>query len=136
MEQTNSWIPFQEIDFSNKEMNHFYVDTRDFYCISGKEGDKGKINWDKLMKYPERFFVNLEELQSFLVRIYNESGGEKEWRFLQFESPFNDSYWKFKYIRIYRVSLNIDLFVICDKDSFTLHNDILETKIKLEDWDI
>lgn len=127
--QENSWIPFQEVDFDDQSIIQYHIDTRDFHCSTNKEeltvlGDK--INWDKISKYPERFYFFTGEVKSFLNRIYDESKGEGEWRMLILDIPKSDN-WNLKYIRIYRIAG--ETFLICNKDSYALKREILDARV-------
>lgn len=128
----DSWIPFQEVDFEDKNILQYHIDTRDFHCKTNMEdltklGDK--INWDKISKYPERFYFRSSEIKSFLQRIFEESGGEGEWRYLVLDIPKWEN-WNLKYIRIYRII--DDTFLICNKDSYALKREILDALIVTE----
>ena len=130
--ENNSWIPFQEVDFNDKSILQYYIDTRDFHCKTNKEelttlGDK--INWDKISKYPDRFYYTDGEVSFFLQRIFQESGGEGEWRYLVLDIPKGEN-WNFKYIRIYRIIDNT--FLICNKDSYAMNKEILTAPVVTE----
>lgn len=132
IENENPWIPFQEVDFYDESIIQFHVDTRDFHCKTNKVdltnlGDK--INWEKISKYPDRFYFNTEEVLFLLNRLYQDSGGEKEWRMLVLDTP-KWNFWEFKYIRIYRIVNNI--FLICNKDSYAYKKEILDTVVVVE----
>lgn len=131
-EKVENWKPFQEVDFEDQTILQYHIDTRDFYCKTNNYplisvGDK--INWEKITKYPERFYFTLEELQYFINRIYKESGEEGEWRMLILDIPRGEN-WNLKYIRIYRIVNNI--FIICNKDSYALKQEILDAKVVTE----
>lgn len=107
MNEQDSWIPFQDIDWDCKDNNMFYVDTRDFHC-GYKYQDELPNKVKKIISRVKYRFTKAEII-TFLDRIYIESGGQGEWRFLELKSYTND--WSLKYIRIYRTNVG---FILCD----------------------
>ena len=97
-----SWIPFQEIDFSDKSVSAYHVDTRDFGCITNDH--KVELNLHKVDKNPDWYIHTPEEVKTTLQRLFEQSGGLGEWRMLTLKGEdYRTSGWQIKYIRIYRV---------------------------------
>jgi hypothetical protein len=122
MEEQNSWVFFQNIDWSCPKFNVFNVDTRDFHCgyyfRKNHHGD-----WHTIQKYPH-FFLTQEELISLLERYFTESGGIGEWRYFALKNY--DKGWNLKYLRIYRTELG---FVVCDSEHRALKKEILKGEV-------
>ena len=107
MKEKNKWIPYRELELQDEENNMFSIDTRDFhagYTLKEKHPD-----WSTIKKYQKRFFHTEEEIRKLLDRYYEESGGEREWRFLSLKGFGED--WRMKYLRIWRTELG---FIVCD----------------------
>lgn len=115
----SEWKPFKEIDFSDLTVNQFHVDTRDFKCNAfEKEVDIALSNWDAIEKYPEHFYHTSEEIMKLLNRLYEESGGEGQWRFLTLKKNDVELFgnWQLKYIRIYRFDEGLLVIVRSNTD--------------------
>jgi hypothetical protein len=128
MEEKNEWVFFKEIDWNCEKNNRFNVDTRDFHCgyLFSKEEHK---DWEKISKH-DRFFFTESELKEQLERLFTESGGEGEWRFLSLVS--NDKRvldWNLKYLRIFRTERG---FIICNEDNRAIPKDILTAEVNQE----
>lgn len=110
----DTWIPFTDLDFNNQSLKAFHIDTRDFHADCQEDADyiKETIDFKTLSNYPERFYFTGEEIKAILKRLFEESGGLREWRMLSFKE--NNGYW-LKYIRIYRVDEKY--FIICDREN-------------------
>lgn len=120
MEDKEEWVFYKEIDWNDTKYNQFNIDTRDFYC--GYTQSESHHDIKTLEKYPAFFFTE-DELKNQLNRLFEESGGEGEWRFLELVS--NDKRvknWKLKYLRIYREEKG---FIICNSDFEAIRKDIL-----------
>jgi len=126
MEEKDEWIPYQELDFDCLKNNNFWIDTRDFHA-GYKWEDKPHKDIHKLKKY-DSFFFTKKEVVELLDRLFKESGGVKDWRFLSLEGLGNG--WELKYIRIQRIE--DDKFLICDSDWKALRKEKLDTPVLLE----
>lgn len=73
----SDWIPFQQVDFSRSLQYH--VDTRDFHCLVLDEEPKKEDA--PLIKSTTDYFT-ADEVMEFITRLFNESNGQAEWRFL------------------------------------------------------
>lgn len=119
------WIFYKEIDFSDKSYNRFNVDTRDFHAIA-TNGEP--LDFSALDKKPEKFVYNEVDLINLLDRLFNESGGEGKWRFLQLEG--RDSItknWNLKYLRIVRHG---EGFVVCNDNNYAINKEVLSNKVE------
>jgi hypothetical protein len=104
MDNKMSWIPFKEVDFSDKKIKQYHIDTRDFNCLCLQEGKEVDIDLNKTRNNPENYFHTSQEIADLLQRYYEESGGAGEWRFFSLtgEAKFRTDNWQMKYIRIFR----------------------------------
>lgn len=125
MEEQENWVFFRKIDFNSPNFNRFHIDTRDFHCGYGFSKETHK-DIATLEKRKEDFFHTKEELEALLERYFNESGGEKDWRFFNLEGMDN---WSMKYIRIIRTDLG---FLICNNHYRALRKEVLESRIEKE----
>src|SRR6185503_8425829 len=98
------WTPFQEIDFNDNSILQYHIDTRDFHCYTSSENNDKDIHFEKLEKYPHKFFFTGDEVKNTIARLFHESGGENKWRMLMLEGEGEviSSGWELKYIRILR----------------------------------
>jgi hypothetical protein len=122
MKEEKEWVHFSLIDWSDPKFNVFSIDTRDFHC-GYRLNDKPHKDIATLKKYPD-FFHTEEEVKTLIQRYFDESGGDKEWRYLSLEG-YEDS-WGLKYIRIWRNELG---FIICDSNNRALKKSILSLPI-------
>lgn len=130
MEAKSKWIPFREIDWLDSNNNRFNIDTRDF-CCSYSLSNEPHPDYERLKKYPSRFFYTEEELKYNIERLYEESGGEKEWRCLMLISDdIRVNNWHMKYIRIFRLEDNN--FIICNSEYQALPKNLLSCDVNLE----
>ena len=117
----DSWLPYQDIDFSNEKNNCFSIDTRDFhgnaFSRPGTHPD-----FDTLKKYPD-FFHTEAELRALLDRFFVESGGEGPWRMFSLVTGNN---WDMKYIKIWRTPLG---FVVCTRHDRALTQTSLSNSV-------
>ena len=120
----NDWISFKEVDFTDENILQYHIDTRDFCCFANTEKPNEPVDISKLKKYPERFFYSSEEVVALLNRYYEESGGEKDWRFFALEGMSN---WELKYIRIYRTEFGL---IICTQSKYALKKEITDLKVE------
>lgn len=103
----DSWINFKDVNWDNPDFNRFHIDTRDFHVLS--------VNSEKENPTVTKgFLFTTEELNNLILRLFEESEGEGEWRMLDLRC--NDPKvlnWNLKYIRIIRTEKG---FIICNKD--------------------
>lgn len=113
MQVRDEWVFFQDIDWNDPENNQFNVDTRDFCCgCSFHEEEHPDIK--KLLKH-SKFFFTEKELKEQLEKLYIESGGKGEWRYLGLESSDERvKNWYMKYLRIWRTEKG---FLICQSNT-------------------
>jgi hypothetical protein len=127
-----SWIPFKEVDFSDTNINAYHVDTRDFGCTSNDH--KPELDLRKVDKNSEYYEHTAVEVQNLLQRLYEESGGEGEWRMLTLEGEdFRTGGWQMKYIRIYRLHPSAGLLVTCGHHNdtpFIMSKSMLASKVE------
>lgn len=91
-----SWIPLDEVIFDDT-IEVLHCDTRDFGCSIGKYEN------EKPYQLTEGYVFTIEQVKEILFKLYNESGGNVEWRMLSFEKDKNDrSGWDWKYIRVFK----------------------------------
>lgn len=128
MEEKDEWVFYAQIDWNCPKNNKFNVDTRDFHCgYSWK--DKPHPDYSKISKY-DHFFFTEKELKELLDRLFTESGGNGEWRYIELESKDNRVLnWKLKYLRIWRTDKG---FIVCNSDEIAIPKHILSNKIDLE----
>lgn len=124
----DNWIHYSDIDFNDTNIKQYHIDTRDFYCSINKNQTTNDLNLDKIKKYPDKFFYSVEEIVEILNRLYNESGGENEWRMLMLDGDGEEitSNWKLKYIRIYRTEFGL---IICNSDNYAIKKSELNSKV-------
>lgn len=128
-EQDDGWNFFADVNFADEKIKQYHVDTRDFHCATNKEVDV-KVDFAKIKKYPERFFHTPVEVMNTLTRLYNESGGKMDWRFLTLDSKDGHSdNWNMKYIRIFRTELGL---VVCNNKHYALSKEVLKCKVNQE----
>lgn len=108
---SDTWTSLSEVDFSDQNLNQFHVDTRDF-CIS-TSGDPRPNNYRLVRNHPERYVHTAEEVLAMLNRMFEESGGIREWRMLSLDGSAKkfSINWQYKYFRIYRVNGGL---IVCD----------------------
>lgn len=122
------WTPFQEIDFSDAKVFMYSVDTRDFNCTPMYEKPEKDLNLPTLLKYKDRFFHTPESVKEILTRLFEESGGKKEWRNLSLcgDGARYSNGWELKYLRIHRTEHGL---VICDRHHYALNRAVLNSNI-------
>jgi len=106
------WISPEELE-KKTDLIHINCDTRDFdsFCTSvEKDWMKEYIpKPDELMKMKfkgNKFFFTLEEIIAYLKSFKEKTGGEQEWRFLQFKEKNGNllgNDWSFKYMSFFKV---------------------------------
>lgn len=127
----DNWKFFKEIDFTDKSVTIFHLDTRDFYCATQTEKDISGLNIEKISKYPLRFFWSADQVINILTTLFNESGGKAEWRMLTLKGDGKEysANWQLKYLRIHRTELGL---VICDSHHKAISKQILEYPVDEE----
>jgi hypothetical protein len=125
MEEKQKWIHFSELELNCPDNNRFNIDTRDFHCgyffSEEKHPDHNKIRNNPNLIYTE------EQVKEILKRLYEESGGEDEWRMLALESIDSRVLnWKLKYIRIWRVD---EGFIICNSNDKAIPKNVINSKV-------
>ena len=124
----DNWKPFQGVDFSDEKIKSYYIDTRDFHCITSENPNIPTFDIEK--KYLSEFIHSPEEVKTLLDRLFTESCGEKEWRMLDLKSSNpHVRNWQLKYIRIYRT---IHGLIVSNKDSYALRKVILSADVDQE----
>lgn len=123
----SDWAEHNKIDFSDINILKYNIDTRDFHVSTSTSRGK-EINFDKLKKYPDRFFHTPEELTETINRLFIESVGEVKWRYLALEGEGkkHSHGWEMKYLRIYRAEEGL---VVCNDENYALNKDILSCSI-------
>lgn len=125
----SDWKKYTEVEWNNPNYNKFHIDTRDFHCSMDLDPEPHD-DYQTLSKNKERFFFTEDELKSEIDRLYNESGGEGNWRMLYLESEDSRVIgWKLKYIRIFRTDLG---FIVCNSYNKAIPKDILSSKVGQE----
>ena len=122
----NDWVFYKEVDFADKKILQYHIDTRDFYCLTNTEKAEKFPDISKLLKYPERFFHTPDEIVKMINRYYTDSGGEKEWRFFSLKGVDN---WSMKYIRIYRADEGL---LVCNNSHYALRKEILNEVVNID----
>jgi hypothetical protein len=122
----DNWKFFKEIDFTDDTAKQFHVDTRDFRVMPAYRESEAAPSLTKLRKYPTRFFHTAEEVSEMLNRFYEQSGGDKEWRYLALPGIGD---WSIKYLRIYRTPHGL---LVCDNNDRALRKDVLAQDVDTE----
>ena len=101
----DEWLNLKDVVITNS-IQQIHCDTRDFHVLLLKEEydkkEKSTLPWWSVYN-DSRFLIPQEEIISFLKRLEEITGGEGEWRFMNFKHLKTKIGW-FKYIRLYRVS--------------------------------
>lgn len=136
----DEWIPHTEIDWNDKTILLYNIDTRDFHCaqvraegFSEEEGcnPRQNLNLSKLVKYKDRFFHTSDEAKETIARLFTESGGAVEWRMIWFTGEGNrlSENWNMKYFRIHRTEHGL---LICHNKHYALSKQVLSCKMNEE----
>lgn len=121
------WKFYTQIDFTNKAILQFHIDTRDFHCSTSSKESEKRPNIAVIKKYPDRFFYTDQEVAQLLTRYFDESGGAKQWRFFSLDSTEKGmDNWNMKYIRIHRYSEGL---LVCNNNHRAIRKDILSCKV-------
>lgn len=116
------WKHFTKVDFSNRDIKQFHIDTRSFYCLECIY--KSDISFKLLEDKPWLFLLSEQELIQLIRRYEYQSGGVGSWRFFTLKG-YNNS-WNLKYLRVVRYK---DWFLVCTKDHFPLKKDVIYTDV-------
>ena len=105
-EEQEEWKSLENTPFDSKRIVSINCDTRDFHCGWRLEDNRNEIpNLSKLCKYPDRFFMTIDEVKEILYDLRERSGGvEPTWRYISFldgRKKIGGS-WEFKYLRFYK----------------------------------
>jgi len=125
--EASEWVFFKDIDFNDPDINQFNVDTRDFHVGYTVESSIDKVNLSTINKYPH-FFHTADEVKTTLQRLFNESGGRVEWRYLSLDglAKKQTEGWQLKYIRIIR---SPNGWLMCNKDNYALSKQIWDCPV-------
>lgn len=127
MEMQNKWVFFEQVDFLCTENNRFNIDTRDFHC-GYFYSDDAHPDIETISKY-DKFFYTLDELKAQIQRLFAQSGGAGEWRFLTLKNTDTRVSTWLKYIRIWRTERG---FIICNSDNKAIPKHILMSDVNTE----
>lgn len=122
----DNWKFFKDVDFADTSAMQFHVDTRDFRVMVAHRVSENAPTLTKLLKYPTRFFHSADEVVAMLGRFYEQSGGEKEWRYLAIPGI---SDWSIKYLRIYRTEYGL---LVCNDYDRAIRKDVLALDVDTE----
>lgn len=129
----SEWIFFREVDFDDETILKFNIDTRDFCCGMMRSEDEitPLEEFALLLKKPDEYIHSKEELLETLNRLFEESGGEGEWRCLILDSSNHkgSDNWGLKYLRIFRYKHG---FVVCNSENYALRKDFLGCPVNQE----
>lgn len=120
------WKHYQLVDFTDKEIKQYNIDTRDFHVLEMKEIDiKNPIDLEKILKpkNKDKFFFTEDEVKILLNRLFNDSGRNCKWRYLTLtgEGKIFTSGWQIKYIRIIRTEQGL---LVCNSYKNAIRKDI------------
>jgi hypothetical protein len=128
MEEQDEWVFYKDIDWNDVNFNRFNVDTRDFHCGYNLTKEIHK-DYSTISKY-DKFFFTEDELKALLDRLFEESGGVKEWRMLSLKSIDERVLnWNIKYLRIWRTEKG---FVVCNSNHEAIPKHILSCEVNKE----
>lgn len=125
MKQEN-WIFYTDVDFYDKSILQYHVDTRDFHVLINGEKPDQLPDLQTLTKYKDRFFYTDKEVAELIDRYFKESGGVKEWRLFMLEGYRN---WGLKYLRFYRTEYGM---ILVDSDKKAVKREVAFSPV-LED---
>ena len=111
----SEWLPLDSIDFNDSAIMQIHCDTRDFHCLIHDyaiDVRDGKAPLLKKAYYKPEFVIPQDKIGPWLKGLKKLSGGERDWRLLNFNNV-NCGNW-LKYIRIYKVK---DKFIVCNRNT-------------------
>lgn len=137
----DEWKPHTEIDWNDKTILLYNIDTRDFHCAEVRAEDFGdvaegknpkpNIDLSTLKKYSDRFFYTDEEAKAAVANLFERTGGKAEWRCIWFQGEgekVSDN-WGMKYLRIHRTKYGL---LICNNKHYAINKNIFNSKISEE----
>lgn len=102
------WISHKDLKVT-KDMVAIHVDTRDFSLVTSTD-DSVKVNIDLKIVGDPKFSFTTQQVKAVINKLYKESGGEKDWRFLHFidesKKLIIGGNWQFKYLSFYKCKPN------------------------------
>ena len=110
------WNALESVEFSDKSVKAYHVDTRDFHVKKSTEGKE--LDLSKTRKYPYNYFHTAEEVKELLQRLITVTGGKKDWRYFTLKNVFRSEGWNMKYMRIYRFPQGL---VVCNQYGFVFN---------------
>ena len=128
-----NWEYYEDVDFSDKNIISYNIDSRDFYCkgqniAEVEQGSSIVLDLLTINRTPEEEYYHTEqEVKDLIKRWWRESGGDGECRILRLES--NDpslSGWMLRYIEVFRTEKG---FLICNRNGFVLTKTILKSPV-------
>ena len=134
----SNWKYYEDVDFSDKNIARYNIDTRDFYCsvqtkeqMEVKESLIEKLDTTKIDKYPvTKFYHTEQEVKDLIERFWRESGGDGEWRMITLKSKNkNVTNWNLKYIRIVRTEKGL---LVCNAYGAIISKNSLSDPIEQE----
>jgi hypothetical protein len=123
MVERDGWVFFKNIDWDCPKNNRFNIDTRDF-CCGYRWTDDEHEDFSILVKNRYKFFHTKDELISLLERLFEESGGEGEWRMLSLGEGSDN--WSLKYLRVQRYEQG---FLVCSSNERALNKEFLRQSV-------
>lgn len=134
----SNWKYYEDVDFSDKNIARYNVDTRDFYCSEQSKSEVNqnseliaKLDTSVIDKYPtEKYYHTEQEVKNLIERFWRESGGDGQWRMLSLISKNkNVSNWGLKYIRITRTDKG---FLVCNSYGLIISKNHLSDPVNKE----
>ena len=126
-QRIGKWLPFASINFSDKSIQVFHVDTRDFYVLRSTKVLE-QLDLAKTRKYPNNYFHTNEEIVTLLTRLFEESGGAKDRKWLALKGVYRTENQNLKYIHIVRVK---DKLAVCNRHFFIFNKGDLSKPVEL-----
>lgn len=125
MKDQDEWIKFEDLDFNDPNYNVYSIDTRDFHC-GYRMVREARPDFATLKRYPTFFFTE-QEVRELITRLFEESGGEGTWRYLDLDVRHERvNGWQIKYIRIWKTPLG---FLVCNSHNEAIKKEIWANKI-------
>lgn len=124
-----SWKSFENFNLEGEVNTRWFIDTRDFHFEKYEQKYKEE-HLERIYKKPVRFIYSKEEVEKHIKRLYEESGGEGDWRMLDLKenSPLVNN-WNLKYINIYKLE---EGFIICNSSNTPIPKHIIVSPINKE----
>jgi hypothetical protein len=134
----SDWKYYEDVNFSDKNIARYNIDTRDFYCKAQTKFEVSqdvslieKLDTSAIDKYPEtKYYHTEQEVKTLIERFWKESGGDGEWRMLSLKSQDKKvRNWSLKYIRIARTNKGL---LVCNSYGLILSKKNLSDPINKE----